>query len=442
MSLVFAPDRPDTPPPSSKLSLRTAPLEPKALDAAVFLLLAFSLSIPSGYSWGAVLLLLLGLYRWPAVLRGRVSWPRDMRFWAGAIFIMGMVWSLHIVVDGKLVTNSLGVDRSIKYLLVFLTLPALLIGRPSERALNWGCWTGAIGAGLTALWQIGILGWDRAAGYTNAIQFGNLALLLAAWSGARALRAPQGWQKAVGWIAVLLGTVASVASGSRGGWLTLPALMLLIFWLKAPPPSTGKSFSHALRAAAFTLVACGALLALPPVQQRVSIGIDEWQAHELQAENTSVGLRRSFWKLALEVGEANAWLGAGQDGYETLQKEAVGRGEMPDAALEFNHAHNEWLDMFAKRGLLGIAGLAIFFIVPGLIFARGLRREPEEAQGGTATNEADERRAVAACGLMTVLGFAGFGLTQVMFAHNNGNMMYLLMVTIWLACLQHSKARS
>ncbi|WP_156909272.1 O-antigen ligase family protein [Ottowia thiooxydans] len=425
------------------MSFKSAPLELKALDAAVFLLLALSLSIPSGYSWGAALLLLLGLYRWPAVLRGHVAWPRDMRAWALVIVLMGMLWSLHIVVDGKLITHSLGVDRSIKYLLVFLTLPALLVGRPSEKALNWGCWIGACGAGLTAIWQLGFLGWDRAAGYTNAIQFGNLALLLAAWSGVRALRAPVRWQKAIGWLAVLLGMVASVTSGSRGGWLTLPALMLLIFWLKAPPPSAGKSLSHALRAAALTLAACLALLALPPVQQRVSIAIDEWQAHEQQAENTSVGLRRSFWKLALDVGQSNPWVGAGQVGYEALQREAVERGEMPEAALEFNHAHNEWLDMFAKRGLLGVAGLALFFAVPAVIFVRGLRRQPEDAQnlGAPGSPDADERRANAACGLMTVLGFLGFGLTQVMFAHNNGNMMYLLPVTLWLACLQRPAAK-
>lgn len=68
--------------------------------------------------------------------------------------------------------------------------------------------------------------------------------------------------------------------------------------------------------------------------------------------------------------------------------------------------------------------------------ARRLRRDPDEPSDSVQIPdaEASARRTAALCGLMTVLGFAGFGLTQVMFAHNNGNMMYLLTVTLWLAC--------
>jgi len=382
------------------------------------------------------MLLVLGLLSWPSVLRGRVAWPREMQAWAVAVVLMGLVWSLHIVVDGKLVTHSLGLDRSIKYLLVFLAVPALLAGRPSDNALNWGCWLGACGAGLTALWQIVVLGWDRAAGYTNAIQFGNLALLLAAWSGVRAIQTPVRWQKAVGALAVLLGVTASITSASRGGWLTLPALILLGFWFSQPAPaSRAQTVPRALRATAVTVLACIALLALPSVQQRIHIAIDEWQAHEQRAENTSVGMRRSFWALATEVGQAHPWLGAGQDGYEALQREAVARGQIPEAALEYNHAHNEMLDMFAKRGLLGVAGLALFFVIPGLIFARRLGVFQDASAAAQNTPSA---RAAALCGLMTVLGFVGFGLSQVMFAHNNGNMMYLLTITVWLSCLIHS----
>ncbi len=425
------------------MNARIKQLEPLALDAAVFLLLALSLSLPSGYSWGAVMLLVLGLFRWPAVLLGRVGWPSDMRAWAVVIVLMGLAWSLHILADGTLITNSLGLDRCLKYLLVFLAVPALLNRRPSEAAVNWGCWVGAISAGLTALWQVSVMDLDRAAGYTNAIQFGNLSLLLAAWSGVRALRAPNRWQKSLGWLAMLLGIVASVTSGSRGGWITLPALLLLGFWFSAPPALPAQSLPRALRAVGLTVLACLALLAVPQVQQRAAIAIAEWVAPEQPHDYTSVGLRRSFWEQALIVGQAHPWLGVGQIGYEELQREAVAKQEMPESALEFNHAHNEWLDMFAKRGLLGVGSLALFFAVPGVLFARRLRHTPEGSANpvSVSASQAHESCVAALCGLMTVLGFLGFGLTQVMFAHNNGNMMYLLTVTLWLACLRPSPSK-
>lgn len=32
---------------------------------------------------------------------------------------------------------------------------------------------------------------------------------------------------------------------------------------------------------------------------------------------------------------------------------------------------------------------------------------------------------------MLVLGYLGFGMTQVMFAHNSGNLVYLFMNLVW-----------
>ena len=65
-------------------------------DVAAFLLLALALSVPSGFAPGAVLLLLLGLARWPGVLTGRIRWSRPMALWAGSVLVMGLVWSMHI----------------------------------------------------------------------------------------------------------------------------------------------------------------------------------------------------------------------------------------------------------------------------------------------------------------------------------------------------------
>ena len=145
------------------------------LSLAVFLIPAFSLALPTGYSWGAALLVLLGLLAWPQVLRHPHTLPTELRWWALATLGMGLVWTLHTYVDGQWLMRTLGIERSLKYLLLLLALPALRWGLPRLEALRWGCWVGALGAGLLAAWQWLVLHWDRAAGHTNAIQFGNLA---------------------------------------------------------------------------------------------------------------------------------------------------------------------------------------------------------------------------------------------------------------------------
>lgn len=422
-----------------KTSLATTVAWPqRLLDAGAFALLALSLALPSGYAIGALMLLAAGLLRWPQFWRawrgGRAPFG-SMGVWAAAIVVMTLAWLMYTVEGGQILwkarVNSLGLERCVKYLLALLALPALFGQRPRVVALRWGCWLGAAGAGLLALWQTLVRGMERAEGYTNAIMFGDLALLLGACSAAWALHARRSGaplaQCAFGWTAAALGLTASVASGSRGGWLALPllAFMLALFAaaLRARPVR---------RAAPTLFVATAAsllLLALPPVQERTALALHEWQAAatNVSEANTSVGLRRAFWNLAWELGCEHPLMGVGQLGYERAQAEAVAQGRMPTWAVDSNNAHNEWLDVWAKRGLLGCAALALFYAVPTALLWRRWRR----AWRGASPDA--ERAAAALCGLMTVAGYLVFGVTQIMFAHNNGNMFYLFGVSLWLA---------
>ncbi len=407
-------------------------------DAAAFFLLALALALPSGFATGAVLLLLLGLARWPGLLAGRIRGSRPMALWAGTVLVMGLVWSMHITdANGRLVTSTLGLDRCLKYLLVLLLLPALLAQAPRAGALRWGSALGAIGAALMALWQLQVQHLDRAQGFTNAIQFGNLALLLGLHAGVWALHTRVPRERAVGALGAACGLLASVASGSRGGWITLPLLLLVALWLRYPAHDETRA-RRGWRALLATVAVCALLALLPGVQHRAEKAADEYQRQEQRQDDSSIGLRLAFWRQAWADGLARPWVGVGQGGYEQRQREAVARGDMPPQAVLFNHAHNEWLDMFAKRGLLGVAGLLLFYAVPGLLFWRSLR----SVAGAQAPPDAPTRHAAALCGLITVLGFAGFGMTQVMFAHNNGNMMYLLCISLYLSvCAQHAARR-
>lgn len=392
-------------------------------------MLALSVSLRSGYSVGAVLLLVVGLCWWPAVFRREVPMPREMALWAVAIVVMALVWSMHIMEGGRLITSTLGVDRVTKYWLVLLLLPALLAGTPAVGALFWGCVVGAAGAGLTALWQTVGQEMPRAQGYTNAIQFGNLALLLGLWCGVWALHVP-GWRRLAAWLAAGMGLLASIASGTRGGWVVLPPCLLLVLYFTLRRPARGVAGPMA-RSLGLTLLICMPLAFLSPVQERVQEAFTQYASSSTTGEGTSIGLRLAEWEFAWSQGVRHPGWGVGQMGYEQRQREAVAAGDFPQEMLKLNHAHNEWLDMFAKRGVIGVAGLLLFFGVPLALFWRALRHaDPEGAE------TAGPRRVAALCGLVTVLGFLGFGMTQVMFAHNNGNLMYLLAVSIWLAvCL-------
>lgn len=411
-----------------------------ALHLAAFLIPALSLALPSGYSWGAVLLLLLGFICLPQAVLGHAAWPRSLRWWALAVLLMGLAWLMHARVNGQWLWTTHGLDRAVKYGLALIALMAVVCTPLVSTAfLRWGCWAGAASTGVLGLWQWWERGGERASGFTNAIQFGNLALLLALWSWVWSRHETR--RPALRWLgrgAALLGALACVASGSRGGWLVAPALVLLVLLIDRDPAAPGARgrLRSMLAACALVAGASTAVLLLPPVQERVALAVQEARDWQISGDaDSSVGHRLEHWVMAWNIALEKPLLGWGQVAYEARMHELVEAGRVSPAVLHFNHAHHEWLDMWAKRGVVGVLALMFFFAVPAALYGRALRHR---GLGAAAPHPAPQT-ALAVCGLLTVAGFVGFGLTQVMFAHNNANMVYLFMNTLWLAALEAGK---
>ena len=324
-------------------------------------------------------------------------------------------------------------DRFGKYLLALVAALALMRTSPS---LTWtlrGCWVGAWLAAGIAGWQVWGLGLERAHGHTNAIQFGNLAVLLALWSTLAAWRAQSRWERWAASGAVLAGSYASLLSGARGGWWVLGALLVLLAlaWWRGKLPGTRSILpGPATRGRHVALLGTAAALATGGVILMVAAPTLDVRMQELQRDlqlyrqgdaDTSVGHRLAHWRLAWRLGLERPWFGWGVEGYEQRKREWVEAGQAPAVVLHFGHAHHEWLDLWAKAGMVGVLALALFYGVPAAIHGRHLRpRDPD-----------DDRPWAAWAGLLLVLGYVGFGMTQVMFAHNSGNMVYLFMTLVW-----------
>ena len=404
--------------------------------AGVAVLPALSLVLPSGYSWGSLLMCLAGLLAWR---QWRSVWrePAFVAWWA-AVLAMGLIWSLDAVLADPFRANTL--DRPLKFALALLALPALCLS--PERwlvGLRWGIWLGALGAAATAAWQIHGTGMLRAWGHTNAIHFGNLALLLGFWSWIWA-RNEHGWPHWLGLVAALAGGYASIASESRGGWWTVPLLLALVVVLGKRPE--GAATVGRLRALRYRM-AVGALAAAlllgwqwDLLRQRADLAWQEVRLHWTTGDSaSSVGQRLAHWEFAWQLGAEKPLSGWGEQGYHAEKDRRVALGQAPAVLQAFGHAHNEWLDMWVKRGLPGVVVLALFFGVPLALYARALRGDLSGWAGqaaGAAPVPVGARQAAALCGLVTVAGYVGFGMTQVMFAHNSGTMMFLFMNLVWL----------
>jgi len=108
----------------------------------------------------------------------------------------------------------------------------------------------------------------------------------------------------------------------------------------------------------------------------------------------------------------------------------VEQGRFHQGISLYDQLHSDLVDTFARRGVPGLLSLMALYGVPLWLFWRYWRRGDDE-----------ETRALALCGVLIVVGFIGFGLSQSMLRDVRGLSGYLgLIVGCW--CLVKVRSRS
>lgn len=403
------------------------------LSASAFLFFALSLALPSGYSYGAVAFLVCAIggcraLRWIALPAGTTAL-------IGIVMAMGVLWGLSFDGWGAL-THS---DLWAKYWLAAGVLAVVSVWGVRPQAVEWGLAAGGVGALLVAAYQYVVLGWDKAWGHTNAIQFGGLAMYLgiAAWSVAL-LGGKQNRERWLLWVCGACAVLASLLSETRGAWVIAPILLsgLLVVLLQQ------RRYRIALAAVASVGILAAAVW-IPygdKFEARSKLAVTELQAYldnPAQATETSIGQRLEQWRVALHMVQQKPWTGWGTEGVIQGKQALVDAGWAHASIMGYGHAHNEIIDMLAKRGLLGVLLLLLFYAIPLYLFwptAKRLARVPN-----------DER--MRALGLrlaaaMLPIAYFGYGWTQVFFAHNSGNLFYLFSLVAFWGALQRLEGQT
>lgn len=394
------------------------------MDASSFAFFALSLCLPSGYSYGSTALALLSIVGC-AAFRSKQPTARDTRFLVSMILIMGLLWSMSF----DHLFSAAGWGYGAKYALAALSLWYLSKTGVRLSAIVWGLACGALGALAIAAYQAGVLKMPRVSGFTNAIQYGGIAMYLGFAAVAVAILGRWGkWQAAALGLLGACGILASFLSDSRGSWVVTPLLIAAI-WLMA----WLNGFKKLASMAAVIMVALGVLVAVPAYHkleqrtQEASREVSEYLQDPQKYAVTSVGQRLEQWRLAIHLIEQRPISGWGLAGYPAAKQKMVDQGLAHPSVMEYGHAHNEILDMWVKRGLLGLILLLLFYAVPAIIFwptHKRLNRVHEEMRS--------KALALRAAATLLPLAYFGFGWTQVFFAHNSGNMFYIFgLAVLW-----------
>lgn len=282
---------------------------------------------------------------------------------------------------------------------------------------------GAIAAGINAVYRYFWLAPGvRASGSYDPIAFGDISLALAMMSVA-SFGSLVGENRIYRWavpLAFFLGTAASVLSATRGAWIAIPALLVIVFFYLR------KYFSLVRRlvlVAVFVFVGI-AVYVIPATNvatrvQEVYREVTDY-AHG-KVEYGGATYRILGWHAALKVFGQHPVLGAGPGNYKPLVDRMAAAGELHKITTRHSQPGSAFLMALADCGLMGLLALAGVFLVPLWLSIELIKSGFEQ--------QADLGYAL----MMLVIAFLHFANFEAIFRRSFFTNFYIIMVAALLA---------
>lgn len=398
---------------------------------SVFLYFSLMFAVPSGYSYGAALLLFCGLYflaRRPVLLLSR-----DDRAIVYSFFSVFLVSLFSVIVHGD---GYKTLDQTSRFLFAIPILLLLLKVPPPLPKLWAGIVIGIVLSNGIAVWQLHWKGDERASGFLNIIHFGNIGLVFGVlcvtgmlWAGTQGKQARY-WRTAFA-IGLLASIYAVVASGSRGSWLALPPVLLLFLAAFL----TKRNLKPVIGSFVALVLTVGVVFSVPEtgVEARYDLAVTEVnkyldERYVFENEQVSaVGSRLEIWRAALINIPQKPLLGWGEAEYQAQLERQVASGEIDPYMLQMANAHNNYLEAWIFQGLPGLLALLAVYFVPLWLFCKRIR----------STNIAV--KALALSGAALVASYSMFSISQVILGRNNGVIFYALTLVILWACMREAE---
>lgn len=324
--------------------------------------------------------------------------------------------------------RSSEIERSLRISLAFPLLLAgmLAIDRKVLRHYIWG----VLLAGAAAFVVVLSLSWPTfqrpVTPQFNAVTYGNLMLLagvLALYSLEWQLTRMPSLEKALKLAVGVAAFAGFVLTQTRTGWMAVPVFAAIALALSGRVHHPARALAI-LAASLVALVALGATSS--GLRERVALGVHEVRQCQSanQIADTSMCIRLQLWRSAWDMFAAQPGTGVGNGVRftEELKRRADEGKVSPYVAEGFGEAHNDMLMAMALHGVPGALGMLALYLAPAWLFLHRMRRDhPQPA------------RTAAAMGLAVCLGFALFGLTELMFRGMRSVGFYVTMMAVLMA---------
>lgn len=402
----------------------------KVASISVFLLYSLSLSLPSGYSYGAALLLITSLAYLAYVDPPKIDHQdRIIILSLLSIFLLAVITLFLHNEKLKLL------DQSSRF---FLAIPVLwfLLGQPPRLTYLWaGLATGSITAAGVAFWQLHVLELERATGFvTSAIPFGNLGLVMGILCAAGLFWVPTRRGHRNFWrillsAGALAGVYCSLASGSRGGWIALPPVVFIFFIAFLNRANLRRAI--VLIAILVLIVAVLFEVSGTGIRARIDEATQQIDNYTEQHDaESSVGARLEAWRAALLNIPEKPLLGWSPPQYQERLRSQVQSGQVRPYVLHLSNSHNNYIEVLLFQGVIGLITLLALYFFAFIFFFRRVFALDRTT------------KVIAVCGSSFLVSFFVFGLTHVILGRNNGVIFFVLTLAILWACMRNAEQRA
>lgn len=218
----------------------------------------------------------------------------------------------------------------------------------------------------------------------------------------------------------VIGIVASLKSGTRGGWLAIPVFIVIILYFKTSRISLKILMSSLIAAMLFFTIA---YISSAIFQQRVNSLVNDVTTFDQGNRDTSTGVRWQLYKAALNVFLHHPIFGVGPEGFALEMQPMLEKGEITPLAAELGRGevHNDILSKTAGMGIFGLmAILAVYFVPLGLFWKATKSASGQIRQSGIL-------------GITFVSGIFVFGLTVEFLNLTLATAFYSFTVAVLLA---------
>ncbi len=207
-----------------------------------------------------------------------------------------------------------------------------------------------------------------------------------------------------------------IAHGSRGTWLALPFIILIL---------CGFYYRSSLKKVALTL--CVSMLLtislfhLPnnSLDQRIEAIQSDASLMEKNNYHSSIGTRIFLWNLAFEQFKSSPIYGVGTKQFRDNICEQHKQGLIPNCQV---HAHNVFFQFLATHGIIGFLGIFLAFFIPFVFYVQTLFKSINP-----------QSKAFAIAGLCFTTSMGACGLTDFLFFTAFPTMLYFLMTVTLMA---------